>query len=303
MPVLPSPLALGLTGYPLGHSLSPQIHAAALSHLGLSGSYQLYPVAPGTEGPGSLADLADRLRRGELHGLNVTIPHKQTVIPLLDDLTPMARAIGAVNTIFRDAGHLVGDNTDAPGFLADLERVAPGLQPASGDLRPALILGSGGGARAVVFALARAAWSVTVAPARKEDEAQAQALAGEVRQAGLSGQVVAIGFDGSAALSGSTYAKSAALLVNCTPLGMHPNPSLSPWPECAPFPSDAVVYDLVYNPAQTAFVAAARAAGLTASTGLGMLVAQAALSFERWTGLKPGLEGMRAAAEAGLQAH
>ena len=110
---------LGLIGHPLGHSLSPKIHTAALKACGLQGEYSLFPIAP--EDMQGLKDLLTRVRGGEIHGLNVTIPHKQNVIPLLDELTPTAQAIGAVNTISMRNGKLVGDNTDAPGFLADLQ--------------------------------------------------------------------------------------------------------------------------------------------------------------------------------------
>ncbi len=111
---------LGLIGYPLGHSLSPKIHAAALRSCGLDGDYSLFPIHP--DDRQSLKGLLARVRSGEIQGLNVTIPHKQNVMPFLDELTPTARAIGAVNTIYLREAKLVGDNTDAPGFLEDLKR-------------------------------------------------------------------------------------------------------------------------------------------------------------------------------------
>ncbi len=150
---LHSPLAysFGLIGYPLGHSLSPQIHGAALHALGISGEYGLYLIPPLPEGEDELAVLLTRVRTGEIHGLNVTIPHKQNVIPLLDELTPAAQTIGAVNTIFLREGILIGDNTDAPGFWGDVGKlVERGVE--SGELYlSALVLGSGGGARAWSF--------------------------------------------------------------------------------------------------------------------------------------------------------
>src|SRR5262245_47903410 len=106
---------LGLTGYPLSHSLSPKLHAAALDNCGLNGEYSLFPITP-EDKPG-LKDLLSRVRTGDIHGLNITIPHKQNVIEYLDELTPTAEAIGAVNTIYLREGKLTGDNTDAPGFL------------------------------------------------------------------------------------------------------------------------------------------------------------------------------------------
>ena len=116
-------LRLGLTGWPLGHSLSPKLHSAALQALGLEGEYRLYLVPPLPEGQEQLKTLVKQVRAGEITGLNVTIPHKQAVLPLVDELTPAARAIGAVNTLYLWDGRLVGDNTDAPGFLADLRRL------------------------------------------------------------------------------------------------------------------------------------------------------------------------------------
>lgn len=265
-------LRLGLTGWPLGHSLSPRLHQAALTALDLAGEYRLYPVPPLPEGRGDLAELVQQVRHGRLHGLNVTIPHKQNVLPLLDELTPAARAIGAVNTLYRQAGRLVGHNTDAPGFLADLERLGF-AGPTSGPRPKALVLGAGGGARAVCCALAQAGWQVCITARRFE---QASALA-----AGLSAN--------SWAASALTYQPASLLLpfsliINTTPVGMYPDVQASPWPDGIPFPAGAAVYDLVYNPPETALVRAARDAGLPAATGLGMLVEQAALAFEIWSG-------------------
>jgi shikimate dehydrogenase len=264
----PSYLRLGLTGWPLGHSLSPRLQTAALAAAGLQGEYALYPVPPLPDGAAALSGLLDDLRQGRLDGLNVTIPHKQSVLPALDELSPAAQAIGAANTLYARRGKLIGENTDAPGFLADLERL--GFLSGS---RRALILGAGGSARAVCFALIGAGWQVTVTARRLE---QAQALA-----AGLAAS--------SATLQAAPFEPSAltrpfSLIINTTPLGMTPNVDASPWPDGLPFPASTAVYDLVYNPAETGLVKAARAAGLCASTGLGMLVEQAALSFELWTG-------------------
>src|ERR1044071_5854702 len=156
-------IKLGLIGFPLRHSLSPKIQSAALQFCGLEGIYSLYPVhADDIQGVG---DLLARVRSGEIHGLNVTIPHKQNVIPFLDSLTPTACAIGAVNTIYLHENQLVGDNTDAAGFFADLKKLLTTVpygddkMEGQGDLN-ALILGAGGSARAVVYALVNAGWDV-----------------------------------------------------------------------------------------------------------------------------------------------
>ncbi len=267
---------LGLTGWPLGHSLSPRLHAAALEAVGLEGDYQLFPIAP--DDKQSLADLINNLRvANKLQGLNITIPHKQNCLLFLDQLSPAAGAIGAVNTIRSQDGQLVGENTDAPGFLADLTHfLGEERQPGR-----ALVLGAGGSARAVVWALGQAGWQGMVAARRVE---QAEALVSSLKRHSSGGAFEV------APMTPETlkrFRSGIQLIVNTTPLGMSPNIASSPWPSEIPFPPDAAVYDLVYNPRETLLVQRARAAGLRATTGLGMLVAQAALSFELWTGRVP----------------
>jgi shikimate dehydrogenase len=267
---LPNPLKLGLTGWPLEHSFSPYIHAAAFEAAHINGEYELYPIPPSTEGDEDLRGLLQKMSRGELHGLNVTIPHKETIIPLLDDLSATARAVGAVNTIVPRSGRLVGENTDAPAFMAVLENV--GALPYVNDDRKALVLGAGGAARAVVFGLVRTGWQVTIAARRIE---QGRELA--ARYADMSIKVIPFPTKGTAIDDDLT------LIVNTTPLGMYPNNEMIPWPVDLPFPKYAFIYDLVYNPLTTSLVAAARRAGLGAETGMGMLVEQAALAWELWT--------------------
>jgi shikimate dehydrogenase len=285
--------SLGLTGYPLGHSLSPRLHAAAFQATGLVGEYALYPVSP--DDIAGLSDLLARLRAGRLHGLNVTIPHKQAVIPLLDELTPGARAIGAVNTLFMRDGRLLGDNTDAPGFLADLDGfLAAGsgtsVPPGSTTGRCALVLGAGGSARAVVYSLVHAGWRVMVA-ARRVEQAKVLLAAYLLPDLAPQGRVVEYTAAGLGALPASPD-----LIVNTTPLGMFPKTRVSPWPAGLPLPH-AAVYDLVYNPRETLLSRQARAAGLPARTGLGMLVEQAALAFEIWTARRPPRAPLFAAAD------
>jgi shikimate dehydrogenase len=285
----PTTYSFGLIGYPLGHSLSPQIHGAALHALGISGEYSLYPVPPLPEGHAELARLLKRVRRGEIHGLNVTIPHKQNVMPLLDELTPAAQTIGAVNTIFLRDQTLIGDNTDAPGFWVDLQQLAiGGEQKAESALRTphfALILGAGGSARAVAYALLTHDWHVSLMARRVE---QAQELCEQWSV--FSDQLSVVDSDHR-----SLTTDNFGLIVNTTPVGMHPHIDASPWPEGLFFPKNAAVYDLVYNPRETLLVRQARTAGLPAITGLGMLVEQAALAFERWTGLDAPHTAMREA--------
>jgi shikimate dehydrogenase len=262
---------LGLIGYPLGHSLSPKIHAAALKACGLKGNYSLFPIPP--DDKQGLSNLLARVRTGEIHGLNVTIPHKQNVIPLLDELTPTAQAIGAVNTIYLRDGKLIGDNADAPGFLADLKRFLATEIQRRGDLN-ALVLGAGGSARAIVYALLGDGWKVTIVARRIE---QAITLA----QSFTNYHLPTASLD-----SFILHPSSFILIVNTTPIGMFPDIDQSPWPENIPFPN-AAIYDLVYNPRETKLVKDARTQGLSATTGLGMLIEQAALAFEIWTGYYP----------------
>ena len=284
------PYRLGLIGYPLKHSLSPRIHQAALEASGLPGEYRLYPVPPLPTGRADLQALLEDIQRSEIHGLNVTIPHKQSIVPLLDGLSPTANAIGAVNTVFLNESQLIGDNTDAPGFMEDLTRFTREVSPASHDtitpLNSALVLGAGGSARAVVYALAQAGWQVCIAARRIE---QAKELIIDLSDSTTNtgqnnmsrGQ---LSFTRLEPTSIRDLTADISLIVNTTPLGMAPHIHTCVWPPSTPLPQSAIVYDLVYNPRDTELVRAARVAGLPATTGLGMLIEQAALAFERWTG-------------------
>jgi len=263
-------IQLGLIGYPLGHSLSPKIHSAALKACGLEGNYSLFPIHP--DNKQGLNDLLARVRSGEITGLNVTIPHKQNVIELMDKLTPTAQAIGAVNTIYLHENKLIGDNTDAPGFLSDLKRILTTETRRHGDSN-ALVLGAGGSSRAVVYALINDSWNVTITARRIE---QAQQFVNSFTNHALR-------FTDSIS---NIELSNIALIVNTTPIGMIPNIDQSPWPENLSFPN-AMIYDLVYNPRETKLVKDERAQGLKATTGLGMLIEQAALAFEIWTGNNP----------------
>lgn len=273
-------IKLGLTGYPVGHSLSPAIQNAALQASGLEGGYSLYPVAP--DDLQALKDLLASVRTGEINGLNVTIPHKQNVIPLLDELTPTARSIGAVNIVYMRGDRLIGDNTDAPGFLADLGKFLTTETQSHGD-KIVLVLGAGGSARAVVYALVNDGWQVTIAARRIEQAQQLASNFKDVHTRELNFQTFQI--------------SNLQLIVNTTPLGMAPDIDQSPLPENAALSKQTKIYDLVYNPRETKLVRDARAQGLQATTGLGMLIEQAALGFELWTGLKLPMEIFRSAVE------
>lgn len=281
-------IKLGLAGYPLGHSLSPAIHTAALQTCGLEGSYSLFPVSP--DDKRGLDDLLQRVRRGDITGLNVTIPHKQKVIEFLDELTPAAQAIRAVNTIYMRDNKLIGDNTDAPGFLSDLKKFLTTETPRHGGFN-ALILGAGGSARAVVYALLNDGWTISLCARRLE---QAQQLADSFANYQFP---ITIYHLSNLQTNLQSPISNLALIINTTPLGMSPNIDQSPWPDNFPFPPHAAIYDLVYNPRETKLVKDARAQGLPATTGLGMLIKQATLAFETWTGCHPSSEIMRTSVE------
>jgi shikimate dehydrogenase len=209
-------------------------------------------------------------------GLNITIPHKQNVIPMLDELTPVAQAIGAVNTIYMQNGKLIGDNTDAAGFLTDLHTH---LAVKNGDWQKGqivLVIGAGGAARAAVFGLVEDGWKVIITARRPE---QVKALIAHFPDhASCLTQIDCDGAGFRDAIS------NVSLVINTTPVGMPPDIEKSPWPAGEPLPDKAIFYDLVYNPRETKFVMMARFSGLRAFSGLGMLVEQAALAFKVWTG-------------------
>jgi shikimate dehydrogenase len=227
------------------------------------------------------------LKSAGFRGANVTIPHKQAVLPYLDQITADARAIGAVNTIRIEGESLLGYNTDGSGFVAALRE--GGFEPSG---RRALVLGAGGGARAVVYALAQAGCAVAI---QNRTEKRATRLAGEMAELGFGSQVVWMH-------GGPTRADLEAfdLLINATSVGMWPQEDASPWPETLPLCSHWTVYDLVYSPQETRLLSLARAAGVTAVGGLGMLVHQGALAFELWTGHSAPIDVMRAAAREAL---
>lgn len=280
-------IRLGLIGHPLNHSYSRILHERALQVMGEEGSYQLWDIPPSPHVSELLQARMHALRKGTIQGLNVTIPYKEKVLPHVDGMTSRAQAIGAVNTLFRDEeGRVVGDNTDSPGFWRDVRR----LLPASVERQPkALILGAGGGARAVAHAVLDQGWKVAVAARRIT---QADQLSGHFEDGHGPLQTCSL----------SPYiplpVEEVTLIVNATPVGMAPDRDTSPWPDNWRFPPGAAVYDLVYNPPRTRFLEQARDRGLKTRNGIGMLVEQAALAFRRWTGVDPPREDMRRAVEA-----
>ncbi|MFO8036250.1 MAG: shikimate dehydrogenase [Anaerolineales bacterium] len=269
---------MGLIGFPLAHSYSQRLHERALDVLGLEGKYHLWEIPPLPQGKEELISKLKDLREGHLKGANVTIPHKRSVLYFVDRLTPMAQAVGAVNTLYLDPqrDHVVGENTDSPGFWVDVRKVL--LTVRKGEKPRALILGAGGAARAATHALLTHGWSVSIAARRIS---QAESVAKHFGDQGRAVEVYHLSERASLKL------EACRLIVNATPVGMAPDTASSPWPQSWEFPKKALVYDLVYNPAQTLFMRQARGGGLEVRNGLGMLVEQAALAFKRWTGAEP----------------
>jgi shikimate dehydrogenase len=273
LPARGSTRTVGIIGWPVRDSLSPLIHNAAFAALGMDWAYVPLPVAPGD----LEAALAGLPAMG-FSGANVTMPHKTDVARLVRDLSEDAQRLRAVNTLVTGAAGLVGHNTDAPGFDRFVRRDA-GFEPGG---RSALIFGAGGAARACALALARGGLGALTVAVR--DPTRAETL-----RAMFEGQlpaVRAVSFEEAGEVDSD-------LVVNATPLGAAgetlPHPPLRP---------GMLVVDLLYRPTLTPLQAAAKAAGASAFGGLGLLLHQAALSFELWTGLEPPLSVMSAAALA-----
>jgi shikimate dehydrogenase len=266
---------VGVIGSPISHSLSPALHNAAFAALGIDWCCVAFEVADGdaARALGGMASLGIR-------GLSVTMPHKTAVAALVDDCTPVALALGAVNcVILRPDGQLLGHNTDGAGFLDSLRDDA-GIDPHGMQV---VVVGAGGAARAVVHALGTAgAASVVVINRDGERAARAAALADGCGRVGTLGDV-----------------EAAGLIVNATPVGMGADATDLPLP-AEVLHAGHVVVDLVYHPAETNLLKAAAAAGAITLGGLGMLVHQAGHAFAHWTGLDAPVEAMRAAARAQL---
>lgn len=273
------PTRVGIIGYPVGHSLSPRMHRAAFAALELNWDYSLLPVAPD-----EIHEAIEMIRREGWRGINVTVPHKQVVIPLLDGVTSHAEIIGAVNTIVSQQGRLVGYNTDWIGFLEALKEA--GFAPAN---RRTVLLGAGGAARAVLYTLLEQGGTVTIA---NRDQRKAEALALEF-STHFDRNISVLSLDDTTGLQDAIH--HAELLVNCTSVGMSPYPNADPLPPEIVIPPHLTVYDLVYTPRKTHLLKRARAAGATGIDGLGMLIHQGAEAFRLWTGLDAPIKVMRQA--------
>jgi shikimate dehydrogenase len=255
----------GVVGWPIEHSRSPMIHGYWLKELKIKGSYEKFAVRPG-----EFLEFASRIRDGELVGVNVTVPHKEAAFAACDEQTPVAKVLGAVNTLWRQDGRLIGDNTDVAGFLANMDESAPGWAEQA---KLAIVIGAGGAARAIVHALmSRGFERISIVNRTRE---RAETLAAH--------------FDGpTTALAWADLSKTlgeADLLVNSSSLGMVGQPPLAL--DASALPQRAVVADAVYVPLRTPLIEAASARGRRTVEGLGMLLHQAAPAFARWFGREP----------------
>ncbi len=255
----------GVMGWPVEHSRSPALHGFWLKAYGIDGTYEKLAVKP--------EDLAAALRalpEKGFAGVNLTVPHKEAAMKIVDSISGVAANIEAINTIFVESdGSLTGHNTDVYGFITNLEVGAPELDYQGG---PAIVLGAGGAARAVCFALmSRVPEIILINRTTDRAENLAKTLCGNIRIVAWDNRAAAL--------------KNAALLVNTTTQGMQGQPPLEI--DLQNLPLEAVVSDIVYTPLETPLLAAARVRGNTIVDGLGMLLYQAQPGFEGWFGKRP----------------
>lgn len=270
-PITGATITVGVIGDPVRHSLSPTLHNAAFAALGIDAVSAAYPVAAG-DGAGVAA--VESMRTLGIRGLSVTMPHKEAVAAAADRRSPAVEALGAANCLVNDDGVITAHSTDGDGLVRSLE-IESGIVVAD---RRVAVIGAGGAARAVVDALGRAGAAVTVINRSADRAAAAAALAGP------NGRV-----DGPAAVEG------ADIVVNATPVGMAAHPGLPLDP--ALMHAEQAIIDLIYHPAQTELLEAAAATGAVVVNGLPMLLHQAAIQLELWTGRSAPVGAMRDAIE------
>jgi shikimate dehydrogenase len=278
-------IVCGVIGDPIEHTMSPVMHNTAFQALGLD-----YVYVPFRVKGNDLGKAIDGMRAFHFRGLNVTIPHKIAVMPLLDKIDPVAERIGAVNTIANDDGILTGYNTDASGFLQAL--LDKGIDPKG---KTVLVVGAGGAARAICFILAERGVKLHILN-RKLELDWAHDLARRV----ASHYTISVS---AGELNRDNLKKSlhgADIMVNATSVGMDPKPDQTPV-DADLLRRDIVIVDIVYHPLQTLLMKQAQAAGAMTISGLDMLAWQGALAFEKWTGKKPPVDLMREQARKLLQ--
>lgn len=268
-----------VVGHPIAHSRSPLIHGEWLRQYGIAGSYERVDVAPE-----ALPAFIGRLRDGEFAGGNVTVPHKEAVMALVDEVSAAGRAVGAVNTLWREAGRILADNSDVPGFLAHLDASVPGWQDRVGT---ALILGAGGAARGICYGLKLRGVGRIILVNRSR--ARADELAASLGRPLEAADWAAC----------DRLVAQADLIVNTTALGMQGKPPLEI--DLSGLRPGTIVDDIVYAPLKTALLSAAEQRGGVSVDGLGMLLHQAVPGFARWFGVTPAVTpALRALIEADI---
>lgn len=273
----------GIIGHPVAHSLSPSFQGAAFAASGLDVAYERWDT-----GPEALAARVRSLAVPDCLGANVTIPHKEAVIPLLDELGGLSARIGAVNTIVNRDGRLFGFNTDGPGFVAALRNEAH-FDPAGKSL---LLLGAGGAARGIAFALAETRAARIAIANRSRDRAER-----------LAADVASTGYAAINAVPADASLEGYDGVVNCTSIGMHGGGAADALPaDPATASPGALMVDIVYAPRVTPFLRRSGELGLPTLGGLPMLIYQGALAFELWTGVTAPVSVMFEAAERALNA-
>lgn len=282
------PIPFALLGHPVGHSLSPAMHNAAFTALGIRGHYALMDVLPG-----AIPRTLDDLQRQNYGGVNITIPHKEEAFRFLKarhELSAHARVLQSVNTVvFRPDGTLYGDNTDAPGFL-DALREAFRATPRG---KRVLLLGCGGAGRALALTCARqGAAAIWVSDINLKARCRLR------RDLKIAAPSMTVG--GVALSRAEKVARTCDLIIQATPVGMKAG-DLPLLPATA-FHKGQMILDLIYHPALTPTLAAAQVAGARTANGLGMLLHQGVRAFQLWTGRKPPVAIMRAALEKALKA-
>jgi shikimate dehydrogenase len=279
--------SIGLIGKPLAHSISPVFQQAALDHLRIDARYELWETERD-----ALAERVAGMRGADCLGANVTVPYKELVIALLDEVDPLAGRIGAVNTIVNRDGRLCGYNTDMTGFARAL-REEGGFDPSGAHV---VLLGAGGAGRAVTMALVQGkAASVTITDILPERaERLVEDLSGQ-------GETVLRNVPATEDKLAAAIMKKCQLLVNCTPIGMRHSKEEQDLPISSELiPARALVFDIIYNPLETRLLAEAKKRGARTLGGLSMLVHQGAASFELWTDVQAPVDVMFEAARKAL---
>lgn len=261
----------GLIGYPVAHSLSPQMHHAGYKAMGIEAVYQRFTVKPA-----NLEAAVYGLRALDFLGWNVTVPHKEAILPFLDELTPEARKAGAVNTVKVAAGRLIGHNTDGLGFLQSIKKQMPEVSR-----RQVVILGAGGAAKGIALTLAEQGANILILNRTPE---KARKLVESLRTHGVDADW--------GELTPGSWLREADLIIQTTSVGLHG--------ETMPFSlqgidKKAFVVDIIFNPSETPFLCEARLQGCKTMNGLGMLLYQGVLAWEFWLGGRAPVEAMAAA--------